>query len=165
MQGGAVPARRTGRVKHGVRRGERSTMGDEARRRRRDSWRNGWRIVLLGNPTGAASSTPEDHPAMAPTVLARLAVTWPRQLHRQFEERWSYAPSEVLFRALLLTVFLVFAALIGGVVALVALATGNSASDGFIVGVVLAGLLLVLACAYLGWGAFIDWWSRRRQAR
>jgi hypothetical protein len=140
-------------------------MGDEARRRRRDSWRNGWRIVLLGNPTSAGASTAEDQPAIAPTVLARLVVIWPRRLHRQFEERWSYAPSEVLFRVLLVTVYLVFDALIGGVAALVALATGNSASDGFIVGAVLACLLLILALAYLGWGELIDWWGRRRQGR
>jgi hypothetical protein len=140
-------------------------MGDEASRRRRDSWRSGWRIVLLGKPMSTAASDPGIQSATPRTLLARLAFIWPRQLHRQVEDRWSYAPSDVLFRLLLLMVFLVLVTLIGGVAALAALATGNSALDGFTVGVVLACLLLALASAYLGWGAFIDWLSRRRHAR
>jgi hypothetical protein len=137
-------------------------MGDEARRRRRDSRRSGWRIVLLGKPMGAAASDPGIQSATPPTLVARLAFIWPRRFHRHVQERWSYAPSEVLFRLLLLIVVLVLVILIGGVAALAALATGNSALDGFTVGVVLACLLLALASAYLGWGAFIDWLSRRR---
>jgi hypothetical protein len=152
-------------MKHEVERGQRSTMGEEARRRRRDSRHSGWRIVLLGKPMGAAAPDPGIQSVTPPTLLARLAVIWPRRLHRHVQERWSYAPSEVLFRLLPLIVFLVVVTLIGGVAALAALATRNSALDGFTVGVVLACLLLALASAYLGWGAFIDWLSRRRHGR
>lgn len=140
-------------------------MGDEARRRRRDrrreSWRTGWRIVLLGKPVSAAVPNRATTP---PTTLARLAVSWPRQFYRQVEERWSYAPSEVLIRLLALLVALVFVSLIGGIVALVASAVGSAALGGFTIGVVLGFVLVVLALAYFGWGGCVDWFSRRRKA-
>jgi hypothetical protein len=141
-------------------------MGDEARRRRRDrrreSWHTGWRIVLLGKPTAATNrEVPSGTP---PTIRTRLAVSWPRQFYRQVEQRWSYVPSVGLFKVLLTIVTLVLVSLIGGVAALAALATGNAAADGFTIGLVLGLALLALALAYFGWGAFIDWFSRRRKA-
>jgi hypothetical protein len=143
-------------------------MGDEARRRRRDrrreSWRTGWRSVLLGKP-GSAAATNREVPSGTPTtVLARLAVSWPRQLYRRVEERWRYAPSVGLFKLLLTIVTLVLVSFIGGVAALAALATGNAALDGFTIGVILGFVLLALALAYVGWGAFMNWFSRRRKA-
>jgi hypothetical protein len=140
-------------------------MAEEVRRQRQDSRvsrRSAWRIVLLGKPIHAATyrEVPSGTP---PTVLARLAVVWPRRSYRQVEERWNYAPSVVLFRALLLFLMVVFGSLIGGVGALVALATGQTASDGFADGIILSCLLLAVAAAYLGWGGLIAWLSQRRR--
>jgi hypothetical protein len=151
-------------VKHGVRRGEQSTMADQVRRKRRDSRRSGWRILLLGSPMSAAANS-EVRSGPPPTVLTRLAVRWPSQFYRQVEERWNYGPSEFLFRTLLLILVLVLAGLLGGVAALVAWATGHAAMNGFADGVVLSCLLVVVAVAYLGWGGLVDRLSRRRQAR
>jgi hypothetical protein len=113
----------------------------------------------------SAATAREVRPGPPPTVGARLAVIWPRQFYRQVEERWNYGPSEGLFRALLLIAAVVLGSLLGGIAALVALATGHAAADGFAAGVILAAALFITAIGYLGWGGLIHWLSRRRQAR
>ena len=170
MQGDAVSGRARS-VKHGARRGQPSTMGEqvrrqrEVRRREREGWRSAWRTVLLGKPM-AAATTPEVRPGPPPTLLARVAVSWPRQVPpRQLEQRWSYAPSVSLFRALLLAVALVLGSLISGVGMLAALAIGHPADDGLTAGLLLSCLLMVAAAAYFSWGGFLDWSNRRRRAR
>ena len=110
----------------------------------------------------ANRETPSGPP---PTVLTRLAVRWPCQFYRQVEERWNYGPSEMLFRTVLLILVVVFGSLLSGVAALVALATGHAAMDGFADGIMLSCLLVVVAIGYLGWGGLVDRLSRRRQAR
>jgi hypothetical protein len=139
-------------------------MADQVRRQRRDSRRRGWRILLFGNPMSAAAKS-EVRSGPPPTLPTRLAFIWPRQFYRQVEDRWNYGPNEMLFRTMLLIVLLVLAGLLGGVAALVALATGHPASDGFTDGVLLTGLLVVVAVGYLSWGGLHGWLSRRRQAR
>jgi hypothetical protein len=112
-------------------------MGSEARRRRRAAWSH--------------------------TLLHwRASDLRPRPLYRQCSQRFSNARSEVLLRVLLMTAYVVFMAIVGGIGALVVLVMRNAALGGFVAGVITAAVFLMLALGYVGLGGFLDWLDRRQ---